>query len=511
MAHGRARRILFRIFYSTSFTIVFLLTVAFACAGPIDVLYQSYRRGRLIDMFLIGAIYVLTGLLAGFLYASRLYSNRSLLKDIPKTYMPIDKMELPVKKVWRLVEDCKNRSAVIAYLARPRSRRVEVEVSYAQERINTLLKPEHSKHTRIFEPQWGVISHPGWSSPAAKETPNLDYSTVVAELTDLIEARAVSLAPVDPEAERDDQGIANADESIVEALRRPEEAGMRQYFSQLISLDVLQDNSLSVAFLTLYERARFANEPLSEDEFRSLMRMFAEILRTMRTLDVSRMDISGDYPTQLDDKPTAETSKSPSEIQIARNLGATVSTSSLASSIAGSVRHHMPYDRSPSLTSSMPLPATTAVPRISHDSVRSISSHEMFADAEGSSSHQNSPDNTNTTWTQPTSRPPFFRARSSNHSSRTNQSQARSQVQSRNSRRARMRQAVSRKSFESTATGGSRLSLRSARSNGSVIRLNPEFERGGSTGRQSNRDVQPYEYTGVTAEEARRTLARDNS
>lgn len=509
MAHGRARRILFRIFYSTSFTIVFLLTVAFACAGPIDVFYQSYRRGRLIDMFMIAGVYILTGLLAGFLYASRIYTNRSGLKDIPKTYIPIDKAELPVKKVWRLIEDCKNRSAVIAYIAKPRSRRVEVEVSYARARIDTLLRPEHSKRYRMFEPQWGTISHPGWSSPAAKETPSLEYSTVVAELTDLIEARAVSLAPVDPDAERDDQGIAIADEYIIEALRRPEEAGMRQYIAQLISLSVLEDNSLTVAFLTLYERARFAPNPLSEDEFNTLMRMFAEVLRAMKTLDISQLDVPED---DSDHDQSLKPQKSPSQTEIARNLGATISTSSLSSSIAGSVRHHTMYDTSPSLAASMPSAPATAVPRISHDSVRSISSSDdLYADAEGSRATAHSPSTTTTqpdsSWTQPTSRPPFFRARSSNHSSRTNQSQGRTRTN--DPRQSRFRRAVSRRSIDSTATGGSIRSLRSLRSNGSVIRLNPDFERSQDRIRDGATYVQPYEFTGITADQARRALRHD--
>lgn len=471
MARGRVGRILFRIFYSTSFTIVFLLTLAFAAAGPIDMLYQSYRRGRLIDMFIIGGAYFLVALLASFLYASRLYTNRSVLKDIPKTYMPTDKGELPGTRLWRLVEDCKNRSAVIAYLAKPRSRRVEVEVSYARSRINTLLRPEHSKQYHMFEPQWGQIAHPGWSSPAAQETPNLEYDTVVSELIDLIEARAVSLAPVDTDVSRP------ADEDIIEGLRRPEEAGLRQYIAKLISLGVLEDNSLVVAFLTLYERARFAPSPLSEDEFNSLMRMFAEVLRTMRTPDIGQLDI--------DDNDRASTNNSDSIERPNRLYAencAQVSTTSLASSIADSVRHHQVTNGTSNRLPSF----ATAAPRMSHDSVRSVSSEDIYADAQNRSS---SPP----TWASPTSRPPFFRARSSRSRTSTQNS---SRNRNRNARnitsgrlRSRLGRMASRRSLESNATGASTSSLkslRSARSNGSVIRLNPDFERSGEL---------PYRFT----------------
>lgn len=483
MARGRVRKILFRIFYSTSFTIVFLLTIAFACAGPIDLLYQSYRRNRLIDLFIVGGIYFTTGLVATFFYASRLYTNRSILKDIPKTYMPLDKGELPGKRVWRLIEDCKNRSAVIAYLARPRSRRVEVEVSYARDRIHTLLRPEHSEHYRPYQPQWGVISHPGWSSPAAKDTPNLAYNTVVAELTDLIEARAVSLAPVDPDISPDEQGLVPSDEDVIEALRRPEEIGMRQYMSQLVSFDVLEDNSLLVAFLILYERARFAPEPLSEDEFNSLMRMFAEVLRTMKPVNTSQLDLEDKSGNDhRDDRLLGSR-----PIAITHSPAAMASSSSLASSTAGSVRRH--YPTTPFNNHNPTTSSTTAVPRISHDSVRSISSNDLYTDAENFSN--SSP---NATWSSPTSRPPFFRIRSSqSYLSSLSHNHGRSSRNSRNRNqsprhpttgrvRSRLGRMASRRSLESDATEGSNLSLRSlrsARSNGSVIRLNPDFERSG--------------------------------
>ena len=473
---GRVKTILFRVFYSTTFTLVFLLTISFAAAGPIDALYQSYRRNRLIDIFIIAGLYVLTALIAILLYSTRLYTNRQLLKDIPKTYMPIDKRELGNRRVGRLVEDCRNRANVVGYLARPRARRVEKEVGYAGARIRTLLKPEHHKESRIFEPQWGTISHPGWSSPASRETPNLDYNTVVAELTDLIEARAVSLAPIDPTLALNEHGIAVANETTIEALRRPEEQGMRGYIAHLISLSVLDDNSLVVAFLTLYERARFAPTPLSSGEFKQLMRMFAEILRTMKPLDVDMLATGA--PDDLDDDDesinrsiygqTAVQDASKTS-QLASNIGAMISTSSLASSIAGSVRHHK---RPQQITTSSINTAShlTAPPRISHDSVRSVSSTEAYQDAQGDSD-----------WAETTSRPPFFRARSSqSRTSTRSRGPARPRVLG-GRRRSRLKRAISRASLASAGE-----SLRSVKSQGSVIRLNPRYD--------GNRELLPFEY-----------------
>lgn len=480
MAHGRARQIIFRIFYSTSFTVVFLLTIGFCCAGPIDALYQSYSRGRIIDMFLITGVYLLTGLLACFLYASRLYTNRSILKDIPKTYMPVDKYELPGKRIWRLIEDCKSRSAVIAHQARPRARRIENELPHARERINTLLRSGHGKEDRVFDPQWGKISHPGWSSPAATETPNLPYATVVAELTNLIEARAVSLAPTHPASPTGtDSGAETellADPYVIEVLRRPEEIGMRQYVSQLISLGVLDDSPLSVAFLTLYERARFCPDPLSEDEFKTLMRMFAEILRSMRTLDISILDVPDEYDGPREENRESDLIRrgAAEKFFAVRNANASVTFSvAETASSSGSVRHHY----TPSKGNKK-----TAPPRVSEDYPRSLSLNMDVSDGDNTYAEANE------NWAAVTPRPPFFRSPTSdsrstsysipnNSGHRTRTREFTSRLTSRSSRLslARLRR---RRSVESKGTTAS---MRSARSHGSVIRLvsNPEAQNEG--------------------------------
>lgn len=499
MARGRARQIVFRIFYSTSFTICFLLTVAFACAGPIDAFYQSYRRGRLVDMVILAGIYVLTGVLAIFLYASRLYTNRSILKDIPKSYMPVDKYELPGKRVWRLIEDCKSRSAVIAYQARPRARRIENELPHARERINTLLRPGRSKEDQIFDPQWGKISHPGWSSPAAPETPNLAYATVVAELIDLVEARAVSLAPTQhrPTAATTTNSESElfADPFIIESLRRPEEIGMRQYINQLIDLAVLEENSLSVAFLTLYERARFAPEPLSEDEFKTLMRMFAEILRNMRTLDVSRLEFPDEYDDLYDDESDI-IERNTKQPFISRNDDDSASSVADTASLAGSVRHR-PNPLSKSSTDNAP------PPRVSEDYPRSLSSSINRVDTnDNSNSNSNGSDmytDANDNWAAVTSRPPFLRpaeSESNSPSPATSKSHSRSRRKDNSQSRSRARILTSRIADRSrssrlsiarlarrgsVASTNEAASMRSARSQGSVIRLvdSQEGEREG--------------------------------
>lgn len=280
----RVRKLLFRIFYSTSYTVVFLLIVAFAVVVAADAIYQAYKVRRLIDIFILAGVYVLTALLATLIYASRLYTNRSVIKDIPKTYIPIEKGDLPNKHVRKMIETSLTRSAVIAYSARPRSDRVEEREPTARGRI-AALNASSEKKGYAGEPTWGKVAHPGWSSPASADLPNLQYATVIVELADLIEARAVSLAPSDPGSTPNMDGTPMPDERVVETLQRPADMGLRQYVGQLIDLQVIEDPFIASQFLTLYERARFAPDPLTEVEFRGLMNVFAEILRSMTSLD----------------------------------------------------------------------------------------------------------------------------------------------------------------------------------------------------------------------------------
>ncbi|KAG9774446.1 hypothetical protein KCU88_g5419, partial [Aureobasidium melanogenum] len=133
--------------------------------------------------------------------------------------------------------------------------------------------------------------------------PNLEYATVVDELTDLIEAKAVSLVPVDPTpAELSPDGTVTPmpDPRVIDELARPPAMGMRQYLRHLIERDVVPDTALTVAFLAAYERARFSSQPLTDEDFQALMRMFAELLRNMRPVNVDLLDLDADDSASYD-------------------------------------------------------------------------------------------------------------------------------------------------------------------------------------------------------------------
>ncbi|KAI2679625.1 hypothetical protein CBS147355_4107 [Penicillium roqueforti] len=263
----------------------FFFAIVFFCLillTPADAIYQCYETNRLTNIFFITGAYVITFLFAVLIYATRIYTNRSALTGIPKAWIPVEKEDVN-KSVRRLVKEGLVRSAVIAYQARPRD--VSTDEDSFQKYRSLLIDPER--------PPWGHVEHPGWSSPDSPDLPNLPYRTVIHELPSLIEAKAVSLAPIDPLSSAptyhfDPSGDLTIqslpDTRVVEVLQRPASMGLREYIRHLTSLGAINPPELGADFLALYEQARFSTRDLHETEFRDLMHLFAEILRGMTSL-----------------------------------------------------------------------------------------------------------------------------------------------------------------------------------------------------------------------------------
>ncbi|KAJ5631354.1 uncharacterized protein N7484_011454 [Penicillium longicatenatum] len=267
---------------NTSFFFFFaLILFCLILLTPVDAIYQCYETQQLTDIFFITGAYVITFILAVLIYSTRIYTNRSTLAGIPKAWIPVEKDDVS-KSVRRMVKEGLARSAVVSYQARPRDTSGEAESFQNYEPL--LIDPER--------PPWGRVEHPGWSSPASPDLPDLPYRTVIQELPNLIEAKAVSLAPSDPLfAASDAFGPVDdldpqylPDMRVVEVLRRPASMGLRQYIRHLTSLGAIEPPELGPEFLALYERARFSSHQLHESEFRDLMHLFAEILRGMTSL-----------------------------------------------------------------------------------------------------------------------------------------------------------------------------------------------------------------------------------
>jgi hypothetical protein len=261
---------------------------------PADIIYQSVRSTNaptnIPNVFIIAGAYLLTIVISLFIWASRIYTNRVVLKEIPKAYIPVDKGEVP-RKVHRMIVKQWERSAVVAWDSRPRD--IREELAKAQEQDQTTL-PKSVKARTVIQPDkanaaWGYISHPGWSSPASNDLPNLEYWRVFIELPNLIEAKAVSLAPPDPTYLQMTTLSPSAgsipDARIVALLQRPSTCGLREYLERLTSFGLINPKELCDTFVSQYENARFSTSSLTESDFAALMATFSSLLTGMTGLD----------------------------------------------------------------------------------------------------------------------------------------------------------------------------------------------------------------------------------
>ncbi|KAF2830701.1 sucrase/ferredoxin domain-containing protein [Ophiobolus disseminans] len=317
---------LFRIWYSTTYTTLLLLLLIILAITPGDTIYQSIRSREIQKLFVIGGVYLLTFLIVLLIYSTRIYTNRTVLSAIPKPYVPVEEGEVG-KSVRRMVAKELKRSAIIAWDSRPRDLRREERADDEEgaSRPNTAESKKskkkksdhHTMETTILpvsakNPPWGHVSHPGWASPSSADLPDLHYRDVVCELPNLIEAKAVSLAPPDPAIE--DAGLQYPDNApplpdaqIVTLLQRPRTMGLRDYLARLAEFGLLNPPSLGPTFLAQYEYARFSTSSLTEHEFKSIMTIFAAILNGMTDLDPDIINEARAQSTHSDNRSLAPT------------------------------------------------------------------------------------------------------------------------------------------------------------------------------------------------------------
>ncbi|KAK6006506.1 hypothetical protein QM012_006916 [Aureobasidium pullulans] len=330
----------FRIFYSTTYTTLFLLILILLAITPATLIYTALRANAYQYVFEVGGVYVLVVVFTLFIYSSRLYTNRSVLAAVGKSWIPVQPGEVS-KNVRKEVVKAANRSARIAFETKPRNLHPELARNKKHYHESDEDEPTTVGNIVPIDPQnppWGRISHRGWSSPSqldANLAPHIQFRTVVMELPNLIEARAVSLAPPNSSFNPSMQDTTTAaDPQIVELLSRRPTADMRSYLAQLsghglVPPDIGQD------FVQRYEHARFSPIPIEEDEFEDLMSVFATLLASMNQLPPRVLEMA-----QSGSRTSSETS----------SLSSIASRSdSISSSIAGSVfRARKPGSRLPS-------------------------------------------------------------------------------------------------------------------------------------------------------------------
>ncbi|KAI0882666.1 uncharacterized protein GGS22DRAFT_47639 [Annulohypoxylon maeteangense] len=297
--------LVFRITYTSIFFLLCLVLIALLLVVPGDFIRQVlFTSKRYINLIVLAIVVVITLLIILFIYALRLYVTRTVLASIPKTWIPTEKGDAP-KEVRKMIATDLSRSAAIAWGAYPKvitpptrapspgdkAEEAMAEGNMKDERKSLQLfrsKPPTTVEEKMgillpsLRPVWGEVEHDGWGSPNSPDLPNLQYSNVISELPNLIEAKAVTQAPPDPDS------IAippTLDADAVALLRRSSCMTMRDYVTHLMNVGVLPSSQDAFSFIDNYERARFSTRPLSNAHFRHLMHLFAELLRSIRPLD----------------------------------------------------------------------------------------------------------------------------------------------------------------------------------------------------------------------------------
>jgi hypothetical protein len=320
----------FRIIYRSIYFLLYIILLGLLLITPGDAIERSLHNGQNYNIWIIAVSYVVTIAVVFFVYALRLYVNKTALNSIPKTWIPIERTDVN-KIVYRMITSGLNRSAAIAHESKPRVKTEEAARGLDGEqhasRIHTIsgnnnTAPTGTQGATVILPPhhevWGEIEHNGWASPNSADLPNLQYSTVLAELPHLIEGKAMAMAPLEPTSDTD---LPRIDAEAQALLQRMPEMSLRDYLEALAGLGVLDIDNNVTSFLRQYECARFSTRPISMATFRSIMHHFAEILRSIRPLNLDALvgSVSGsgdDWPsldTDMDeDGGVQTTSRSPS-------------------------------------------------------------------------------------------------------------------------------------------------------------------------------------------------------
>ncbi|KAI5307191.1 hypothetical protein KEM56_003111 [Ascosphaera pollenicola] len=249
------------------------------------MIYQSITDHSWKNIFVVVGVYLITLLIALFLYGLRIWTNRKTLAEIPKAWVPIDRPDVALK-VHENIRDKLVRNAVISQQSKPRDCVLE-----ERGRLDPYLTIP-----RTGMPPWGHVEHPGWTSPSCTDLPSCEFWTVIVELPFVLEARAGSLVldvlersvefPVNGEGSESRGFLPSAssgtpNDHLIKLVARPKSMSLRSYVNHIARLGMLKTPELGRAFVRAYEKARFFQVALTEDDFRCLMSTFARLLREL--------------------------------------------------------------------------------------------------------------------------------------------------------------------------------------------------------------------------------------
>lgn len=322
------RRLLFRIVYASVYLLFYLLVLGLLLVTISDAISQSLRNEQIYNVWIITISLVFTVVSVGFVYAFRLYINKTALASIPKAWVPIEKGDVK-DVVYKTIAAGLNRSALIAFGARPR---VDLMSAAPLFKCDAKATKTAARELGVTLPSrhavWGNIEHPGWASPLSPDMPDLQYGTVLLELPNLVEGKALALAPLDPTAPTDRPTM---DPDAAGLLQRSPSMSLRGYVDHLADLGVVPADTTTADFVLQYEHARFSNRPISNAQFRELMHLFAEVLRNMRPMDLAALgggwataSLSSSYESDIDNDAPMDTDPPSPRSSLSR--GGTAST-----------------------------------------------------------------------------------------------------------------------------------------------------------------------------------------
>ncbi|KAF4125885.1 Thermatolerance membrane protein Dlt1 [Geosmithia morbida] len=289
-----------RFAYTSLYFILLMMLAGLTLITPGNIIERSIVSRQVYNIWILLGSYAVTIVLVAVFYSTRLYVNKTVLAGIPKPWVPIQAGDVN-KTVHLEIVSGLDRSAAIAYESRPRVTVATVGDGGDNDNDDGMapLARDLGVSPKIQSAMWSSIEHEGWASPASADFPSLQYMTVLAELPNLIEAKALTLAP--PASAATDASVAA---TAAHFLQRPIHLSLRGYLDHLCSLGVVAEHHSPAEFLEQYEYARFSTRPISSTRFRRLMHLLAELLGAMQPLDLAALEGSDAHSTTTGTRST---------------------------------------------------------------------------------------------------------------------------------------------------------------------------------------------------------------
>ncbi|CAG8598258.1 11411_t:CDS:2, partial [Scutellospora calospora] len=188
-----------------------------------DIIQHAKTSEYYTYVYIASGSYFLTGFVAVLLGWCRLNLVKNALTNIPKSYMPIKKKDLP-NSVFNLITKELTNVSLIAWAGEP--------------------KPED-------------INLPGWGRPGS-DYDDIHFRTSMTNTFSLIEQNALNHL----------------------SLKRQPSMSVQRYIDLLIEHKAI-DRGLGHAYVESYERARFSEDEVSQKQYTEFMKLVLQLLRRL--------------------------------------------------------------------------------------------------------------------------------------------------------------------------------------------------------------------------------------